>query len=75
MVEAAAVDVTATTTTAKVAEAAADTTAAPAKADAAEVAVVVEVAAANAVDPTANKMTAWIAAPNSSRTKTASSSR
>ena len=69
MVEAVAVVATATTTTAKVA-AAAVTTAAPAKADAAEAAVV---EAADAVDPTANKTTARIAAPNSSRTKTASS--
>lgn len=72
MVEAVAVVVTATITTAKVVVAAV-TTAAPAKADAAEVAVVE--AADNAVDPTANKTTARIAAPNSSRTKMASYSR
>jgi hypothetical protein len=75
-VEAVAVVVTATITTAKVAAAeavAADTTAAPAKAADAEAVVVVE-AAVNVVDPTASSKTARIAAPSSSRTKTASSS-
>ena len=69
MVEAVAVDATATITTAKAAVGAV-TTVAPAKADAAE--AVVE---AGVVDPTANSKTARIAAPILNRTKTASFSR